>query len=73
MSKLARHEEIRLALRYFLESYFRAQTQGTVPDPSRVLHDFARYKGLSPVVERLATRPRQVARRSREEGGGRDD
>lgn len=50
-----RHEEIRLALRFFLHALHKSKQQGTVPDKQRVLYDFARYKGLRPVVERLAT------------------
>jgi hypothetical protein len=58
-----RHEEIRLALRYFLQSFYKSKQAGVVPDPSKVLFDFARYKGLNPVIDRLSTKPRQVARR----------
>ncbi|KAF8072769.1 DPP7 [Scenedesmus sp. PABB004] len=51
-----RHEEIRLALRFFLQALHKAQAAGAAtPDKRRVLFDFARYKGLRPVVERLAT------------------
>lgn len=56
----SRHEEIRLALRFFLQSFYKNKQQGLVPDPAKVLHDFARYKGISPIVDRLSTRPRQV-------------
>ncbi len=56
-----RHEEIRLALRFFLQSFHKIRQQGAVPDKAAVLQDFQRYKGLTPVVDRLSTtRPRQV-------------
>ena len=55
-----RHEEIRLALRFFLQSLHKHRLAGTVPDKQRVLFDFARYKGLQPVIEGLATKPHQV-------------
>lgn len=58
-----RHEEIRLALRYFLQSLHKSKEAGLAADPSKVLFDFARYKGLTPVIDRLSTRPRQVVRR----------
>ena len=57
-----RHEEIRLALRYFLQSFYKSQRAGAAPDRQRVLFDFARYKGLRPVVERLSTRAPKVQR-----------
>jgi hypothetical protein len=50
-----RHEEIRLALRFFLAALHKHKQAGSVPDRARVLHDFVRYKGLRPVVERLST------------------
>jgi len=53
---LHRHEEIRLALRFFLQSLYKQKQQGAVPDKQQVLFDFARYKGLRPVVDRLSTR-----------------
>lgn len=52
---LNRHEEIRLALRFFLHALHKHQQLGSVPDKQRVLYDLVRYKGLRPVVERLAT------------------
>lgn len=53
-----RHEEIRLALRFFLAALHRARASGaSAPDKQRVLYDFARYKGLRPVVERLSSEP----------------
>lgn len=52
---LHRHEEIRLALRFFLQSLYRYKQQGAIPDKQQVLFDFARYKGLRPVVDRLST------------------
>lgn len=55
-----RHEEIRLALRFFLQSLYKHKQLGSAPDKQRVLFDFARYKGLRPVVERLSSRPPQV-------------
>lgn len=57
---LNRHEEIRLALRFFLQSLYRYKQQGAIPDKQQVIHDFARYKGLRPVVDRLSTRPPQI-------------
>jgi hypothetical protein len=50
-----RHEEIRLALRFFLQALHKHKQAGLVPDKQRVLYDFVRYKGLRPVVERLST------------------
>lgn len=50
-----RHEEIRLALRFFLQALHKHKQAGSVPDKQRVLYDFVRYKGLRPVVERLST------------------
>jgi uncharacterized UBP type Zn finger protein len=50
-----RHEEIRLALRFFLQAVHKHKQAGSVPDKQRVLYDFVRYKGLRPVVERLST------------------
>lgn len=54
-----RHEEIRLALRFFLQALHKHKQAGSVPDKQRVLYDFVRYKGLRPVVERLSTPPIQ--------------
>lgn len=54
-----RHEEIRLALRFFLQALHKHKQSGSVPDKHRVLYDFVRYKGLRPVVERLSTPPIQ--------------
>jgi hypothetical protein len=54
-----RHEEIRLALRFFLQALHKSKQSGSVPDKQRVLYDFVRYKGLRPVVERLSTPPIQ--------------
>lgn len=51
----SRHEEIRLALRFFLSALHKHKQLGSAPDRQRVLYDFARYKGLRPVVERLST------------------
>lgn len=58
-----RHEEIRLALRFFLQALHKHKLAGTVPDKQRVLYDFVRYKGLRPVVERLSPRPIQPNRK----------
>jgi hypothetical protein len=55
-----RHEEIRLALRFFLQSLYKYKHAGALPDKQQVLFDFARYKGLRPVVDRLSTRPPQL-------------
>lgn len=52
-----RHEEIRLALRFFLQALHKHRAAGSVPDKARVLYDFVRYKGLRPVVERLSAPP----------------
>lgn len=54
-----RHEEIRLALRFFLQALHKHKQAGSAPDKQRVLYDFVRYKGLRPAVERLATPPIQ--------------
>jgi hypothetical protein len=51
----SRQEEIRLALRFFLSALHKHKQLGSAPDKQRVLYDFARYKGLRPVVERLST------------------
>ena len=66
---LHRHEEIRLALRFFLQSLYKYKQAGAVPDKQQVLFDFARYKGLQVVVDRLSTRAPQIksAARSRDD------
>jgi len=55
-----RHEEIRLALRFFLQSLHKYKRLGAVPDKQRILYDFARYKGLTPVIDQLSTKPPQI-------------
>jgi hypothetical protein len=54
---LQRHEEIRLAVRFFLQALHKYQRAGAVPDKQRVLYDFARYKGLTPVAQQLRSSP----------------
>jgi hypothetical protein len=56
----ARHEEIRLALRFFLQTWYKHKQAGSVPTKGQVLFDFARYKGLSPVTSGLKTQPTKV-------------
>jgi hypothetical protein len=58
----ARHEEIRLALRFFLQTWYKHKQAGSVPTKGQVLFDFARYKGLSPVVDNLKTKAPQIKR-----------
>ncbi len=67
---LNRHEEIRLALRFFLQSLYKYQQAGVLPDKQQTLFDFARYKGLRPVVDRLGTRPPQVNKQQSAGPGG---
>eukprot|EP00775_Hariotina_reticulata_P008344 gene8344-8528_t len=54
-----RHQEIRLALRFFLQTLHKHKQQGSVPDKQRVLYDFVRYKGLRPVFPEHPTRQQQ--------------
>lgn len=60
-----RHEEIRLALRFILQSWSKAKQAGTAPDKSRVMFDFARYKGLQPTIQNLKTQPTVVEQAKR--------
>ena len=50
-----RHEEVRLALRFILHSWYKHKQAGALPDRNRIMFDFARYKGLSPVLDKLKT------------------
>lgn len=63
---LNRHEEIRLALRFFLQKLQQHKEAGTIPDKAQTLYDFARYKGLQAVVDRLSTRAPQIKPAPRE-------
>lgn len=65
-----RHEEIRLALRFFLQALQKAKHSSAAPDKQRVLYDFVRYKGLRPVLDRLAPRPPLAPGGGRKAGGG---
>lgn len=51
---LTRHNEIRKALRFFLHSWYKHKQHGSYPDPRQVMVDFALYKSLTPVINRLS-------------------
>lgn len=53
-SALTRHNEIRKALRFFLNAWYKHKQHGSYPEPRQVMIDFARYAALSPVVSHLA-------------------
>lgn len=63
---LNRHEEIRLALRFFLQKLQQHKEAATIPNKTQTLYDFARYKGLQVVVDRLSTRAPQIKPAPRE-------
>ncbi len=56
---IRRHAEIRTALKFFLDSWYKHKQVGSVPSPSQVLSDYIRYRSLE-VVDNLKTKSRQV-------------
>ena len=67
---LRRHAEIRSALSFFLQRWYRHRQAGTAPDKATVLADFVRFRSLDAVTQRLATRHPQVASGSAASGRG---
>ena len=53
---LKRHAEIRSALRFFLNSWYKHKQAGTVPDKQRVLFDYIRFRSLDVVLKELRTK-----------------
>jgi hypothetical protein len=65
---LKRHNEVRGALTFFLRSWYKHKQAGTHADPGSVLLDYARFKGLGPVLTQLRTEAPQVQRASAKPG-----
>ncbi len=57
---LKRHKEIRAALRFFLDSWYKHKRVGAAPSPERVLHDLMRFRSLDAALETLKTTAPQV-------------
>jgi hypothetical protein len=50
-----RHLQIRSALRFFANEWFKNQRLGAVTDPKVVMHDFLKYQSLLHVVDKKTT------------------
>lgn len=59
---LKRHREIRTALKFFLDSWYKHRQAGTVPHKQQVLFDFTRFRSLEAVLQELRTKAPQVPR-----------
>ena len=50
---LRRHNEIRSALGFFLQQWYKHKQASTVADPRQALRDFVRFRSLESVIERV--------------------
>jgi hypothetical protein len=56
-----RHLQIRSALRFFANEWFKNKRLGAVTDPKLVMHDFLKFQSLLHVVDKKTTpAPRTV-------------
>lgn len=62
---LARHHEIRAALRFFLDSWYKHKQAGSLPNQGQVIFDYVKFKSLGTVAQELQTRPPQVFHKER--------
>lgn len=60
---LKRHQEIRSALSFFLQSWYKHKQVGSVPDPSKVMFDYIKFKSYKSVLNGLHTAEPQVVRK----------
>lgn len=57
---LARHSEIRSALRFFLSSWYKHKQLGSLPSKDQVAADFVRFRSLEAVHAHLRTAAPQL-------------
>lgn len=60
---LQRHVEIRSALQFFLNSWYKHKQAGTVPHPQQVMRDFVRFRSLE-ALKSLQTPAHQVVKKN---------
>ena len=60
---LKRHNEIRQALSFFLQSWYKHKQIGAVPEPSRVMFDYVKFRSYKDVIAKLSTPEPQVVRK----------
>nr|8A22_Yh Chain Yh, mS113 [Polytomella magna]8APN_Yh Chain Yh, mS113 [Polytomella magna]8APO_Yh Chain Yh, mS113 [Polytomella magna] len=60
---LRRHNEVRGALRFFLDSWYKNKTSGTIADKNQVMFDYLKYKGVTEIAQHLHAPAPQVFRK----------
>eukprot|EP00201_Polytomella_parva_P011637 CAMPEP_0175074982 /NCGR_PEP_ID=MMETSP0052_2-20121109/21681_1 /TAXON_ID=51329 ORGANISM="Polytomella parva, Strain SAG 63-3" /NCGR_SAMPLE_ID=MMETSP0052_2 /ASSEMBLY_ACC=CAM_ASM_000194 /LENGTH=95 /DNA_ID=CAMNT_0016343485 /DNA_START=41 /DNA_END=328 /DNA_ORIENTATION=+ len=60
---LRRHNEIRTALRFFVDSWYKNKIAGTSADKNQVMFDYLKFKGVLEVAQHLHAPAPQVFRK----------
>ena len=60
---LKRHHEIRSALEFFLQSWYKHKQIGAVPEPSKVMFDYIKFRSYKSLLAQLPSAEPQVARK----------